>query len=123
MTGAGYIDCVQVVLVDQTVEVNVGEALAGVRAPVAQQPRLYMLEFERLPQQRVVPEVQHPQAQVEAGLPVCVDPAQLIGAQRGPFDRGASRPISADALVSLSCQGPLGWSCHICVLLFIVVSY
>ena len=62
MTGAGDIDGVQVVLVDQPVEVNVGEALAGVRAPVAQQPRLYMLQFERLPEQGVVPEVQHPQA-------------------------------------------------------------
>ena len=45
VTGAADIDGVQVVLVDQPVKVKVGEALAGVRAPVAQQPGLDMLQL------------------------------------------------------------------------------
>jgi hypothetical protein len=75
MTGAGDINRVKVVVVDQPVEVNVGEALSGVRAPVAKQPRLNVLELQRLSKQGVVYEVQHPQAEVEAGLPIRVDPA------------------------------------------------
>ena len=43
MSGAGDEDRVQVVLVDHPVEVGVGEALAGVRSSVAQQPRLRVL--------------------------------------------------------------------------------
>ena len=44
--GAAEIDRVQVVLLDQPVEVDVGEALAGVRAPVTEQPRLDVLELK-----------------------------------------------------------------------------
>ena len=36
VSGAGDEDRVQVILLDQAIEVNLGEALAGVRAPVAQ---------------------------------------------------------------------------------------
>ena len=50
--GAADIDRVQVVLLDQPVEVDVGEALAGVRAPMAQQPRLDVLEASRAPAAR-----------------------------------------------------------------------
>jgi hypothetical protein len=42
---AGDIDGVQVVLVDQPLEVDVGEALAGIRAPVPEQPLLRVLQF------------------------------------------------------------------------------
>src|SRR5208283_4754247 len=56
------------------------------------------------------------------GLPVCVYLAQLIHAQRGPFDCGSSRPVSADALVSLNRHRPPGWGRHHCVLLFITLS-
>jgi hypothetical protein len=52
---------------------DVGKGLAGIRAPVTQHARLDVLELERLTQQGVVLEVQHPQAQVEAGTPVLVD--------------------------------------------------
>ena len=81
--GPGDVDRVQVVLLDQPVEVDVGERLAGVGAPVAQQARLDVLDLQRLAEQGVVLEVEHPQAQVEAGPPVGVDLAQLLGAERG----------------------------------------
>src|SRR5258707_15608336 len=41
-------DRVQVILLYQSVKMNVGEALARVRAPVAQQARLGLLEFQSL---------------------------------------------------------------------------
>src|SRR5215468_3191650 len=44
---------IQVILVDQPVEVDVGEGLAGVRAPMTQQSSLDMLSLQRLAQQRV----------------------------------------------------------------------
>ena len=67
------IDRVEVVLVDEPVEVDVGEALTGVRSPVAQQPRLGVLQAKRLPEQRVGLQVQHTQTEIEAGAPVRVD--------------------------------------------------
>ena len=73
VTRAGNVDRVQVVLVDKPVEVDVGETLAGVGAPVPQHARLDVLDLERFTEQGVVLEVQHPQAQVEAGTPVLVD--------------------------------------------------
>ena len=48
--GATDIDRVEIVFVDQPVEVDVGKGLAGIRTPMAQQPRLYMLQGQRLSQ-------------------------------------------------------------------------
>src|SRR4029453_18675953 len=45
MTRTGQEDGVQIVLGDQAVEVNVGEAQAGTRAPVPQQAQLHVLLF------------------------------------------------------------------------------
>jgi len=57
----GEEDGVEVVLVDQTIEMNVGEAQAGARA---QCPRalLDVLRLQRLPEQRVLAEVIMPAA-------------------------------------------------------------
>ncbi len=96
MTRAGDIDGVQVVLVDQPIEVSVGEALAGIGAPVTEEPRLGVLQFQGFPEQRVVLEVQHPHAEVEAGTPVSVDLPQLVGAERGTFNRRAGRAVRGD---------------------------
>ena len=46
-----------------------------------------MLQFQRLPEQGVVLEVQHPHAEVEAGTPVRVDLAQRVGAERCTVER------------------------------------
>ena len=75
---------------------------------MAQQARLDVLELQRLAEQRVVLEVEHPQAQVEAGPPVGVDLAQLLRAERGALDRRAGRAVSADALVSVNRHRLLG---------------
>ena len=44
MPGATDIDGVQIILVDQPIEVDIGKGLAGVRAPMTKQSRLYVLQ-------------------------------------------------------------------------------
>src|SRR5262249_46096686 len=74
-------DDVQIVLGDQAVEVNVGEAQARTRAPVPQQAQLHVFWHQRLAQQRVGPQINHAGGQVVAGAPVGVQIAQLRGRQ------------------------------------------
>ena len=52
----------QIVFVDQTDEVTKGETLTRVRAPMAQQARLSLFQFERRSQKRVLSQVEHPEA-------------------------------------------------------------
>ena len=85
--GAADIDRVQVVLLDQPVEVDVGEALAGIRPPMTEQPRLDVLQAQGLSQQGIGLQIQHPHAQIEAGPPIRVDLVQLVGTEWFPLDR------------------------------------
>src|SRR5262249_39562796 len=78
---AGQEDDVQIVLGDQAVEVKVGEAQAGTRAPVPQQAQLYVLGLQRLTQQRVGAQIDHAGGQVVAGTPVSIYGVQLCGGQ------------------------------------------
>jgi hypothetical protein len=41
-----------------------------------------LLDFERLAQQRILLQIEHPQAKVEAGAQVGVELAQFIGTER-----------------------------------------
>src|ERR1700719_3522719 len=66
---------------------------------MAQQSWLYVFQGHRLSQQGVGFEVQHTQAQIETGTPICVDIAQLGGTERGPFDRRAGPAVGRDSLV------------------------
>src|SRR2546430_9931790 len=81
VAGAGEEDGVEVVLVDQTIEMNVGEAQAGARAPVPQEPLLDVPGLQRLPEQRVLAEVNHAGRQVRARSPGGVCPAEHLGRQ------------------------------------------
>src|SRR5882672_7557229 len=47
VAGPGDVNRIQAVLVNQPVEVNVRKGLASVRAPVAEQPGLGMLQLQR----------------------------------------------------------------------------
>src|SRR5208337_2386169 len=80
-------DCVEIVFVNQAVEVNVGETLARVRAPMAEQPWLRLSHRKWLTQQGVFLEIKHSETQIEAGAPVGVDLAQLVRGEGRPFDR------------------------------------
>src|SRR5690242_13562784 len=70
---------VQVMLLDQPVEMDPDETLAGVGPPMAEQAALYMLGPKRLLEQRIVAQVKHPDAKVVAGAPVRVDQFDLLG--------------------------------------------
>ncbi len=91
-------DGVQVVLGDQAVEVHVGEDLAGGGAEVAQQAGLEVLGLERLLEQRVLAEVDHAEAEVQAGLEEVVVLGDVALGEGRALDGRASRPIRADAL-------------------------
>ncbi|KAG9954467.1 D-xylulose 5-phosphate/D-fructose 6-phosphate phosphoketolase, partial [Aureobasidium melanogenum] len=74
-------ESIKVVLLDQTVHVNVCEGLTSVRAPVSKETRLDVLNLERFLEKRVLSEVKHTQAQVHAGMEVAIDLVDLILAE------------------------------------------
>src|SRR2546430_489045 len=49
VTRPGDENGIQIVLVNQAVEVDVGKGLAGIRAPMAQEPGLRVLQLQRFP--------------------------------------------------------------------------
>src|SRR5262249_13841808 len=64
VAGAGQKDRVEVVLVDEAVEVNVNEAQTGTRSPVSQQAMLDVLYRQRLAEQRIVLQINHPDGEI-----------------------------------------------------------
>jgi len=74
----GHEDHVQVVLFDQPIAVNVGEAEGGRGTPVAQQAVLDLLWLEGFSQQGVIPQVNHTYGQVVTGAPVGMNFAQFF---------------------------------------------
>src|SRR6266446_5849081 len=85
---------------------------------MAQQSRLGLLDFERLAQQRILLQIQHPQAKVEAGAPVGVDLVQLIGAERSSHNCRASSTVRRNLFVSVNRLGSFRERFHSCVPLF-----
>ena len=79
VAGAGNIEHVEVVFLDDPVQMHIDEVLAGRRAPVADHQGLDMGERQRLAQQWVVVQVDLSDRQIVGRAPVGVDPAQLVG--------------------------------------------
>jgi hypothetical protein len=77
VAGAADIERVQVELPDHAIEVHVHEVETRRRAPVSEQPRLHVAELERLPEQRVVEQIDLPDGHVVRGSPVGVHERQL----------------------------------------------
>ena len=77
--GAGDVEHVQVVELDDPVQVDVEEILAGRGSPVTEQARLDMLQLQRLLEERVVHKVDLSDGQVVGGTPVGMHLAQLLG--------------------------------------------
>ena len=103
---AGDVDRAQVARADLPVQVRVEEVEAGHGAEVAEQARFHVLRLQRLPQQRVVEQVDLGDGEVVGGAPVGVDQAELLLAQgahlpelAGPRRTSAS---AASAVVSTS---------------------
>ena len=82
VSGAGDVEHVQVILLDDPVQMDVEEVLARRGSPVAEQARLDVLELQRLLQERIVHQVDLADGQVVGGPPVGVHLAQLLGGQR-----------------------------------------
>ena len=80
---AGDVDDVEVPLADDAVEMHVDEVQAGGGAPMAQEPRLDVVERQRLCQERVVKQVDLPDGQVVGGAPVGVQRPQLRFGKHG----------------------------------------
>src|SRR5208283_5479313 len=93
---SGNVERIQIVLLNQPIEMDVSEGLAGIRAPVTQHAWLDVFDLERLAEQGVFLEVKHAQAQVEAGTPISVCLPQLIGVERGSADGGSCLSIGAE---------------------------
>ena len=70
--GAGDVDHVEVVFLDDPVQVHVDEVLPRRRAPVSQQHVLHVRERQRPLQQRIVVEIDLADRQVVGGAPVGV---------------------------------------------------
>ena len=81
VAGAGDVDDVQIVLLDQPIEMNIDEIQPGRRAPVAEQARLDVFDFQRLVQQRIRVEIYLPHGEVVRGTPVGVHLAQFFFGQ------------------------------------------
>ena len=75
---AGDEDHVQVVRLDHAVQVQVDEVQPGRRAPVAEQPRLDVLDAQRLGQQRIVEQVDLADGEVVRGAPVGVHAREFV---------------------------------------------
>ena len=79
----GHEHRVQVPQADRPVEVRVDEVEAGGRAPVPEQPGLDVLGPQRLPQQRVVHQVDLTDGEVVRGSPVRVEQREVLFRKRG----------------------------------------
>jgi hypothetical protein len=75
------VDHVQIVLPDDAIQMDPRKCLAGVGTPMPQQSILEMLRAERLPEQRIVAQVDHARAKIVAGAPICIDLAKLFSAK------------------------------------------
>ena len=98
MSRAGEKDDIQVIFLDQAVEVNVGEAHARIGAPVTEQAPLDVLGLQRLTQQRIVSQVDHPRRQEQGRVPIGLHALQLLGLERAALDSGTRRTVGADRL-------------------------
>src|SRR5271157_1628133 len=73
VSGAGDVNHVEVVLLDDPVQVCVDEVLSGGGAPVSQQHVLHIRQSQRPLQQRIVVEINLAYRQIVGGTPVGVD--------------------------------------------------
>ena len=86
MTGAGDVDHVEVVFLDDPVKVNVNEIQTGRRPPVTEKTRFDVILCERLLEQRIVVEINLTDRQVVGRPPVRVDQCPFLIGQRARHD-------------------------------------
>ena len=91
--GPGDVDHVQVVLVDDAVQMDIDEVQPGRGAPVAEQARFDVRQLERLPQQRIVVEIDLPDRQIVRRPPIGVHLSQQVRADGFPSGFHVSHAI------------------------------
>lgn len=99
MTGSRDEECIQIIFLDQTVHVDVGERLTGIRTPVTEKTRLDVFELQWFLQKRVVLEVERSQAKVQTRMPVSDVVGDFFLGQWLVGDCSSSRPERAQLLV------------------------
>ena len=107
VAGSRDVDHVQVIFLDDPIQMDVDEVLPRSGPPVAQQPRLDVLELQRLAQERVVIKVDLADRQVIGGPPVGVHLAEEVRCERGLG--GAIRHRSPPAARGLRSESRLHW--------------
>ena len=78
MAGAGDVEHVEVVLLDDPVQMDIDEVLAGRGAPMSQQARFDVVQFQRLAQHRIPAQINLPHTQIISRAPVGVHLAQFF---------------------------------------------
>src|ERR1022692_1277811 len=76
--GTGYVDHVEIVLVDDPVQMRVDEILARCRAPVSEQHALDVPGRQRLLEQRIVAKIDLPHREIIGRAPVRVQLSQML---------------------------------------------
>ena len=87
MAGSGDIDDVGLRLADQAIQVDVDEILSGRSAPVSQQARFDVGFRERLAQQRIIQQVDLPDAEIICGVPVALHLVEQFRGERARCGR------------------------------------
>ena len=72
MSGAGDVNHIEIVLLDDSIQVHVNEILPRRRTPMSQQHALHVLKPQRLPQEWVVTKIHLPDGQIIGRPPVRV---------------------------------------------------
>ena len=78
MTGAGDVDDIQVVFLDEPVQMNPNQRLAGIGSPMTKKPILDVLWLQRFAKQRIRAKIDHSCRQIIAGSPVGIDLPQFF---------------------------------------------
>jgi len=78
LVGSGDVDDIEIVFLDGAVQMDIDEVKPRCLAPVAEQPRFDVRQFERLLEQRVVVEINLPHRQIVRCPPVGVHSFPLV---------------------------------------------
>jgi hypothetical protein len=92
--GAGDVDHVEVVFLDDPVQVRVDKVLPGRRTPVPQQHLFHVCKCQRTPQQRIVVKKNLADRQIVGGAPVSVNLVEQCGREFAGF-HGLSFPCES----------------------------
>jgi hypothetical protein len=78
MAGAGDVDHVQIVPLDQAIQVDINEVQTRRRSPMTQKARLNVLLRQRFLEQRIVVEIDLSDRQVVGSAPVRIEPLLFL---------------------------------------------